>query len=541
MGTIEQFVSVLHKITDDRKARATERFLEHSDWLQNEFLLLQRLIERDPRSNEPIELQTSETEPKEERDFVEIETEGVPETAQGLKRKSPEICLDGQRNSPEAKRSSADYAELAVKEGLPADLNKLKKEQLLEELERRGITTVSNKALKKDLIEILKNHLVNNKNHCGESLNKLNSTEQLCKNVSVVENEYSSTTSTTSQLPRQPRQGSILMSEFRNKSQPTALTATSEETDADRQARVEKGFNERMGRHRDSQIRKSQIMVAAAALGVTANAIYDSLPPRTDIPDDVTKETEENEPLAQNIVPTVANVYDVDDSTYEPSPASSPQPPGSDLNSSWMDVSSPVHASANIEMIAYEPTVDNSTSIQPVETSAASTVAINAPQPTPANLSIAARSAFLTCKSPAPERVPVKTGFVAATIKTLFSPGSSNNKQTVSVANPTVGSNINIAESATQKARVSEYYIEIFHHIHTVHYISMRALANNRPSLGAHRLSPAIQILRITAIQASQRQAQRLSQRLPRLLRQLPMFHQLSARILPVVWSIMSH
>lgn len=40
--------------------------------------------------------------------------------------------------SPELKRSSKDYEELALSAGLPSDLNRLKKEQLLDELESRG-------------------------------------------------------------------------------------------------------------------------------------------------------------------------------------------------------------------------------------------------------------------------------------------------------------------------------------------------------------------------------------------------------------------
>jgi hypothetical protein len=52
---------------------------------------------------------------------------------------------------------------MLVAAGLPADLNKLKKEQLLDELDKRGLLSggvLNAKSLKKDLVEGLRNGLL---------------------------------------------------------------------------------------------------------------------------------------------------------------------------------------------------------------------------------------------------------------------------------------------------------------------------------------------------------------------------------------------
>eukprot|EP01036_Dinobryon_divergens_P048076 gene48076-64510_t len=159
MGTIDKIVEALQRITEDKKNQVTDRYIEHSSWLSKEFLQLRQLIQQDSSSNQ------TDPQNEEEDDTNEIEFEEIPPTESvsddtdnktRQKRKSPETCLDGIRTSPDSKRSSADYDELASAAGLPSDLNKLKKEVLLLELEKRGVTTMTMKSLKKDLIDVLK-------------------------------------------------------------------------------------------------------------------------------------------------------------------------------------------------------------------------------------------------------------------------------------------------------------------------------------------------------------------------------------------------
>ena len=49
MGTIENITAALHKIKEDKKYQLTARFLDHSKWLEDEFMALQQLIQRDTK------------------------------------------------------------------------------------------------------------------------------------------------------------------------------------------------------------------------------------------------------------------------------------------------------------------------------------------------------------------------------------------------------------------------------------------------------------------------------------------------------------
>ena len=149
MGTVEKIVDTLNKMCLDKKSQATHRYEEHSDWLAHEFKTLRNLIQvQNPQTSVPCEYYESKQ-----------------------KRKSPETCSDGFRNSPLAKRNSSDFADIASAEGLPADLTRLKKEELLAELESRGNCTMTMKALKKDLVDALKDLLLDmNARQCNEPL-----------------------------------------------------------------------------------------------------------------------------------------------------------------------------------------------------------------------------------------------------------------------------------------------------------------------------------------------------------------------------------
>ena len=137
MGTVEKIVEVLNNMCHDKKAQATSRYDEHSAWLSSEFSSIRSLIQ-------PVASTTETT---------------TTSNSARQKRKSPETCSAGSRNSPLHKRNSGadiDIVELLVAQNLPADLNKLKKEQLLEQMQSRGCVDMTMKALKKDLVEKLK-------------------------------------------------------------------------------------------------------------------------------------------------------------------------------------------------------------------------------------------------------------------------------------------------------------------------------------------------------------------------------------------------
>ena len=76
----------------------------------------------------------------------------------GQKRKSEENKRTG--DSPEQKRNSSELQGVLEAEGLPSDLQRMKKEQLVNELVKRGQTEYSMKNLKSELIDALKTILL---------------------------------------------------------------------------------------------------------------------------------------------------------------------------------------------------------------------------------------------------------------------------------------------------------------------------------------------------------------------------------------------
>lgn len=140
MGTVEKIVEVLNNMCHDKKAQATSRYVEHSTWLSSEFSSIRNLIQ-------PVSSTTETTT-----------TESAASSAIRHKRKSPETCSAGSRNSPLHKRNSGadiDVADLLAAQDLPVDLNKLKKDQLLEHIHERGGGDMTMKALKKDMVDRL--------------------------------------------------------------------------------------------------------------------------------------------------------------------------------------------------------------------------------------------------------------------------------------------------------------------------------------------------------------------------------------------------
>lgn len=164
MGTVQKIVESLIRISDDKKGQLTNRYTEHSAWMRSELDIIRQLIKKNPRDDHKA---NDENIPPVQPNFLSSSSnrssseKNEEESAMRVKRKSPEADILGSRNSPDLKRNSnQDHDELATSAGLPTDLNRLKKEQLLEELESRGNTVFTMKSLKKDLVDALKDELI---------------------------------------------------------------------------------------------------------------------------------------------------------------------------------------------------------------------------------------------------------------------------------------------------------------------------------------------------------------------------------------------
>ena len=129
----------------DKQGKLTQDYEDNSLWLRAQFKLIQDLIETNPR----------------DQLVVADQLNNDPTSMVGQKRKSDENQRTG--DSPEQKRSSSELFLILESEGLPGDLQRMKKEQLVNELVKRGRMEFSMKNLKNELIEGLKEVLLQTK------------------------------------------------------------------------------------------------------------------------------------------------------------------------------------------------------------------------------------------------------------------------------------------------------------------------------------------------------------------------------------------
>lgn len=246
-SSIDQILQVLRRNQFDKKQEINRQFEKKSQWLAEELELIRKLIHHDPRDVNgtliPTEL-TSEPECASSSKAV------------NKKRKSPETSAE-LKLSPEQKRSSVDVKEIIVALGLPADLSKLKKELLLEELKKRGCNTFTMKNLKNELVEALENAILsetrNSKKEFYESQQQIAVADQA--NMAAITVGEDQQLAESNLKPR--RQGSLL-DQFREK---VYNNITSDGSEVTNKANIENEFRNRHERHRESIARKSQIPV----------------------------------------------------------------------------------------------------------------------------------------------------------------------------------------------------------------------------------------------------------------------------------------
>ena len=283
---LDNISNKITKLGEEKKGLITGRYEEHSKWLVHEFSLIRELITKIPSNNSNNiksngeNIPVSNTSNHNSNDTKN--SNNIKNASQ--KRKSPEVAFSG--SSPVPKRSSADSVEIAKSAGLPSDLTKMKKDQLLNEIQSRGGSpSISMKSLKKDMIIALKallnmEYANNNNNQVIEQSpepsntndNEPVVTENIVEEPQNVEEsqkeeeeELEMESSTTSDLS-QSKAGSV-MTEFRNQLQ---NNDSKTDTEDDVKQRVAAEFQARQRRHRDSQARKS------AASMVAENASVDS-------------------------------------------------------------------------------------------------------------------------------------------------------------------------------------------------------------------------------------------------------------------------
>lgn len=201
------------------------------------------------------------------------------------KRKSPEANLKSTHCSPLPKRVSTDFNEITAAAGLPSDLSKLKKEELLQEIESRGNCTMTMRAKKQDLIDVLRALLIDlysRKNipsmEIPEPPSFPSSQSSLLTTPlpSAPSSSSASASGAAAPMERKPSYGNgsparklSILAEARNhvNGVRASLLVEKSETDDQRQERLAKEYEAR--RNRSSQVRLSQ--VTAGGRGRTAS------------------------------------------------------------------------------------------------------------------------------------------------------------------------------------------------------------------------------------------------------------------------------
>eukprot|EP01032_Pedospumella_encystans_P007622 gene7622-9126_t len=377
MSTIEKILLSLQENCNGKKEKLTNSYQERSVWLRNEFDVIRNLIKQNPREHmaNQKEPELASVEPT----ASSSSSVAREQSGDGRKRKSPET-VNAVKLSPQQKRSSIDVDDLVSQAGLPSDLNKLKKEQLLVELEKRGNTHFSMKNTKNVLIDglrdtllsehqsrdeapeqpILQNASVDQK-ESGDSTD--GSSVSGSSSVAANESESTSMVLSTPSKPASVRKGS-LMADFRSLVQnnnaqagSTAANGASEGTSTTSSKRIEDEYQARMNRQRESIAARKSVLgeaqvaltaASAAAAPVSTAAPFPEPPVVSAVlappaaPEKEEAAAPAPTPVLSLAVPLPVKAGDSKDSIGSTASAAS----AASGDNIWMEVSSPVRTSS---------------------------------------------------------------------------------------------------------------------------------------------------------------------------------------------------
>lgn len=157
MGSIQKILDSFNKINEDRKSQIKSKFEESSHWLENEFELIRKIIVKNSNPHENVSNLSSSQELNEsnKRKSNEVENNNIRfsplpkilklEKSSNNEENTQSMINNEPLNKRDYKRDSIDVNTF--------DFNKLRKDQLLEELDKRGDQSFSMKHKKQDLID----------------------------------------------------------------------------------------------------------------------------------------------------------------------------------------------------------------------------------------------------------------------------------------------------------------------------------------------------------------------------------------------------
>ena len=256
-STIETILHALQSTAHEKKEKLNETCKEKSVWLKNEFAVIRQLIQQNPR-DACLEKRQSEVVSTDIVASIASSSAGRRESSlDGKKRKSPET-VNAIKLSPQLKRTSVDVEDILSQVGLPADLNKMTKEQLLNELKKFGCTNFTHKQLKKELVDGLRDAVLadHHKKAPPPPTEEATSTIEDANPVATVDTQSQSTAMdlATPSKPAPARKGS-LMADFRSIVHAQATPAQSAAP------AIEDEFLARQNRHRESVAARKSVLI----------------------------------------------------------------------------------------------------------------------------------------------------------------------------------------------------------------------------------------------------------------------------------------
>jgi hypothetical protein len=328
--SIDQIIAVLKANANEKQKQIHGSYREKSVWLANELAVIKKLIQNNPRDNQIPSVDAQEVVP--------TAASSSDRTSLDKKRKVPDT-VNTVKLSPEQKRASIDADDLIAQAGLPADLNKLTKEQLLKELKKLGRTEYSTKQVKKELVDGLKEALVEVHRAKLAPVDAISlPAEAATETAAAPQDSFNSSSEMVLSTPGKPtaavRRGSQ-MSDFRAMvTQQTASVAPI----ATAAPAVENEFLARQNRHRESVARKS---LAVAPSDVTAAETAAPVVVEAAVPP----------PVPSTPAPTLS----LDKSAiYPEDPAKPDKTTIYPEDNVWMEVSSPARSAAPVEAVSAE-------------------------------------------------------------------------------------------------------------------------------------------------------------------------------------------
>lgn len=233
-------------------------------WLSNQFDLIRGLILTNPRDQLAIS------------DASVVGADSKNLGVIGQKRKSSEH-MKRTGESPGPKRTSSELMAILEENGLPADLQKMRKDQLVFELESRGLTEYSMKNLKNDLVDALKTALLSTRSDATDESERVEegevapassiaseeavdrAPEASIAQEAVPEEERSAAVAESVSVPVPPRlasvggRSSLMLSSLRAQLR-ESVAAEAVQAPAGKSEEAE--FEARLRRHRESQAAK---------------------------------------------------------------------------------------------------------------------------------------------------------------------------------------------------------------------------------------------------------------------------------------------